>query len=127
MAAQTNLTLNTVTYVPKGVQGQLASWINRASGVPGSFSVADLSVADPGPKGQVFRVTARLSLPIVATADTDCTCAGDVLRTYNATITILLPVTGTTTERDDFEKRVKDFVADSQFASAVKDLVLPTS
>lgn len=127
MAAQANLTLNTVSYVPTGVVAGLAGWINRGSGVPGAFSRASISVNDPGPSGKVYRVTAKLALPTVAATDTDCACAGDVLRTDNVTVEFLLPVSSTTAERTDFYLRLKDLVASAPFVDAVENLNSTTS
>jgi hypothetical protein len=127
MAAQASITLNTVVYVPTGVLNQDAGWINRAGGVPNSFSDADIKVQSPSPGGSVYRVTARLSLPVVAATDTSCVCAGDVLRDGNVTVQFLLPITGTTAERTDLYLRLKDLIASAPFIDAVENLVSTTS
>jgi hypothetical protein len=75
----------------------------------------------------VYRVTAKLSVPIVQTEDTACACAGTLLRTCQGTVEFLLPLTSTTAERTDFYNRLKDLIDDAQLVAAVVDLYLPTS
>lgn len=127
MSAQSAVTANTVVYSPAGVAGNLASWINRAAGVAGTFSNLTGSVTSPGPQGKVYRATWKLVVPVVATVDTTCACAGAVLRSSQVEVTFLLPTTSTTAERTDLELRFKDLVANGQFTASVNDLVLPTS
>jgi len=127
MSAQANVTLNTVVYVPTGLQSGLASWVNRADGTPGAFSLLTESVQSPSATGKVFRAQFKLSVPIVATASTACSCAGDVLRTGNVEVTFLLPNTSTTAERTDLYLRFKDLVASGIFSDAIENLNIPTA
>jgi hypothetical protein len=127
MAAQASMALNSVTYVAAGVNNRLAAWINRSDGTPAGFSDVSISLPTPGTNASVYRVTAKLSVPIVQTEDTACACAGSLLRTGNVTIEALLPLTSTTAERTDLYERLKDLIEDSQFIAAIENLVLPTS
>jgi hypothetical protein len=127
MSAQANLSLNSVTFVPTGVSGRVAGWIYRSDGVPSGFQEVSISLPNPSGTAKVYRLTAKLSVPTVQAEDTDCACAGDVLRTGNVTIEALLPLTSTTAERTDLLEKLQDLVADTQFVSAIENLVLPTS
>lgn len=127
MAAQSNVTLNTVVYVPTGVVNQQAGWINRADGVPGKFSPVLVSVAPPLKNGTTFLSTATLALPIVQATDTDCACAGTVLRTNTYKVQGVSPDSGTTAEREDAYLRFKDLVASTPFHDAFVNLISTTS
>lgn len=127
MAAQANVTLNSVVYVPTGIKGGILGWVNRADGTPGAFSPLTESLTPPSPTGKVFNATFKVSVPIVATADTACSCAGTVLRFGEAIVTFLLPNTSTTAERTDLYLRLKDLVASSIMTDAVENLTTPNA
>lgn len=127
MSAQATVTLNTVDYLPAGVAGNLATWLNREDGVPAAFSPLTQSLSSPSVNGKVYRVIFKLAIPVVAEEDTTCACAGALLRTNQFEGTFLLATTSTTAERTDLYLRVKDLVASAAFIAAVENLVNPTS
>lgn len=122
--AQTNMTLNTKVYAANGSAGNIPSWIHRGDGVSAGFSVVKNTMKDPVTGTQV-KIDFKLDLPILAASDTSCSCAGDVLRTSTATISVWVAKSSTTAERTDLYLRLKDLVADPQFIAAVQDLKAP--
>jgi hypothetical protein len=122
MAAQANLTLNTVVYVPGGILNALATWINRASGLAGSFSRVTQKVVAPAGNSKVYNVVHTLEIPIVQATDSACACAGTVLRTEKVSISYLTALTSTTADRTDTYLRLKDLVASAPFLDAMENL-----
>lgn len=116
------VTLNTVVYGLSANQGGFISWL--ATAVSGILSgLSRLTFRQTGPNAQakdpVVRQEYKLDLPIVADASSECACVGDVLRTYSATISILLPPKGTTAERTDFGLRLKDLLANTAVQAGI--------
>lgn len=121
MSQQADVTLNTIVYSKAGVNGGVASWINRAAGVIAGFTVLKQFFKSPV-SGTQTKIDFNLSVPVVATADSGCHCAGDLLRTNSVTVSVWVAATSTTDERTDLYLRLKDLVATPMFQAAVKDL-----
>lgn len=121
MGAQTALTLNTKTYAPGGMRNNAAVWVERSGGVSNSFSTLTQSSKDAG-VGPVSRVTAKLVIPIVATADSTCSCTGAMLRSTTFNLEALLPAGGSVAERTDAYLRLKDYIASDAFKLAIENL-----
>lgn len=121
MAAQAAITLNTKVYAPSGSNDGTATWTDRSAGVGGGFSIATEKF-DQTTKGSVQRMLFTLNLPVVSATDTNCACAGDVLRTSSVQISVWVPLASTLAERTDFYLRIKDFVASAPFLNGVENL-----
>jgi hypothetical protein len=63
----------------------------------------------------------------VATVDSDCSCAGDVLRTFYAKIEIVIPAGATVAERADFDDELQSLVLTTQWVNSVENLVQPSN
>jgi hypothetical protein len=119
-----SLVLNGKTYNFDGYdQNGVSVYTERSGGTPTAFSVLTFGMSSAT---NVQRVTARLSVPIVAADDSDCSCAGTVLRTSRFTWTFDLPNTGTTAERTDFEARIESLTATAAFEALLVNLVKPS-
>jgi len=121
MAQQANITLNAVVYPPAGTYNGISGWINRTSGYGTGFSTVKEKVVAPT-KGDVVRIQFDLDLPVVAATDTDCSCAGSLLRKSTAQISVWVPNSSTAAERLDLWTRIKDLVASTPFVNAVENL-----
>lgn len=122
MAAQANVTLNAVVYTPSGVdQKGTAKWTNRSAGFGNGFSVISESVVTPS-TGSVTKELFTLNIPIVATVDGACSCAGDLLRTSTVQISVWIPNSSTAAERLDLWTRIRDLVASTPFVNGVQNL-----
>jgi hypothetical protein len=123
MAAQSNLTLNTKVYAPRGkTAGDIASW--ALAGDP-SFGGATSTVTErvTGPsKDGVNRVTFKVTIPKAAAADSTCACIGEVLATGIFNCEVVIPSAFTAAERDDFTKRIQGLVANAVFTAAATNL-----
>lgn len=120
-----NLTLNTKTYTGAGLLNGVVSWIERSLGIASGFSAVRSSLRiDPESQkdGGKIRIKWDLELPVVATEDSSCSCAGEVLRKADVNITIRIDKGYTTAERTDFMERLEDLVQTTQFRASVISL-----
>jgi len=113
-----NITLNTKTYTGDGIFNGLASWTERSGGIAASFSRLTQSLVI----NSMARIRTKLVMPIVATESSSCACAGDVVRTADADISVRLHPGMTLAERTDFADRLQDLVASAQFRAALISL-----
>lgn len=116
------ITLNTKVYNGIGFNpnGQYV-FSEKSGGTPSSFSY--LTTKDTVGTGKAgSTVKWNLSLPIVATSDGDCACAGDVMRSYYTKIDITVPAGSSAAERADLYLRLKDLIASTQFKASIEDL-----
>lgn len=121
MSQQADVTLNTVVYNKAGVSGGVAQWISRVGGVLAGFSILRGTFKSPT-TGTQTKIDFNLSIPVVATTDNSCSCAGDLLRTNSATISVWVAGTSTLAERSDLRLRVKDLVNSQMFIGTVDNL-----
>jgi len=133
MAAQANITLNSVVFNPAGVSGGVARWVARGSGVPNGFQTLAITLTQPSPTGKVFRVNFKLVVPVVQAVDSVCACAGTLLYTDQVEQTYLIYVGSTTADRLDLYNKTGDMFhaagvpdASGPFYDAIVNLVLPT-
>lgn len=122
MAVQSNITLNTKVYNPRGVSGGIASWVDPANSSGAAIAQVTESVKGPNTSGNT-RVHFKLTLPKLAAADSTCACAGSVLGTAIADIDVLVPGTFDLADRTNLQLQVTALAASSFFVDAVKDLV----
>lgn len=121
MSAQANVTLNSVVYTPGGTNNGVAKWTNRSGGFGTSFSNILEKFVTPA-KSPVVRIEFDLDVPIVATEDSACSCAGDLLRTSTVKISVWVPAASTSAERLDLLTRIQNLVAATPFTDAVHNL-----
>lgn len=120
-----SIVLNSKTYNFDGYdRNGVAVYTERSGTVPTSFSTLTFGI-EAGK--DVTKLTVRLSLPIVAATDSDCSCAGAVQRVSRMTWVFEEPNTGTTTERTDFEARISALTGTTQFDSFLINLVKPST
>lgn len=119
------IVLNTKTYNPDGYDtNAVMNYSERSAGVPTGFSGLSFGQSRTAEyvKGRV-----NLTIPIVATTDSDCSCAGTALRTSRLRIELEEPVTGTLAERQDLLARIQDLVLTAEFEAFVENLIKPAS
>lgn len=124
MGQQANVTLNSVVYAPGGTNNGLSTWTNRSAGFGSGFSNLTEKFVQPT-TGDVVRITFSLAIPIVQAADSDCACAGTLLRTSSVQISVWVPVNSTDAERADLLARIQSLVSTTPFTDAVH-LLTPT-
>lgn len=113
-----NITLNTKVYVGSGLMNGLANFIERSAAVAAGFSKLASSLRiDAKIRGKW-----TLDLPIVATADSACSCIGEVLRSGDVTVAFRMDLGMTTAERTDLADRLKDLVTSAQFRASIINL-----
>lgn len=117
---QSNMTLNTKVYAANGSSNGTSFWVNRDDGIAAGFSSVEQTVKEPSTGTQV-KIDHKLTVPILASADTTCGCAGSLLRTSTVMISVWVNKDSTTAERTDVYLRLKDLVADPQFIAAVEN------
>lgn len=122
MGQQAVVTLNTVAYSPAGSNGGIVTWVNRSGGVSASFSKLTQGYATQSGARQVTKATYRLAIPVVATADSTCSCAGSLLRTSSAQIDFWIDPNSTLAERTDLFLRIKDLAASTLLSDGVENL-----
>lgn len=120
-----SIVINSKTYNFDGFdRNGVAVYTERSGSVPTSFSVLTFGI-ETGK--DTTRITVRLSVPVVAAEDSDCSCAGAVQRTSRMTWTFEEPNTGTTAERTDWQARIEELTATAQFSALLISLVKPTT
>lgn len=123
-----SITLNSKVYNFTGFDKNGVSIYNEVSaGVPTGFSYLTCRVTTPqGSSDSTVRW--RLTMPVIATDDTEGVPIGSLLRTYRFEDgKVGLPSTGTAAEREDFQARVTALTATTQYIASLETLVQPTS
>lgn len=122
------ISLNSKTYNFVGFDRNGVSVYQEASaGVPTGFSYLTCRVF-PATAKSPAKVRWRLTMPIVATEDSACGCAGTVLRTYSYDEgRVDLPGNGSSAERTDFATRIKDLAAHAAYTASLTTLTQPSS
>ena len=95
--------------------------MNREAGVAAGFSRLSESYKDPVTWTQT-KITYNLAIPVVATADSDCSCTGTLLRTSSVTVSFWINQGSTLAERTDLYLRLKDLIASAIVSGAVENL-----
>jgi hypothetical protein len=120
-----SITLNSVVYSYASDQGGIITWRDTTGGIPTGFGTITMRMGLTPSKDGPYRVELGLRLPVVATDDSDCSCAGTLLRYENVRVSVELPQTGTAAERTDFAVRLKDLLANALVQAALSSLVRP--
>ena len=122
MPAQSNLTLNTKVYTPRGTSNGVSSWVlANDTTFGGAPSTVTESVRGPLEAG-LSKVRWVVAIPKVATVDSACSCIGASLGLGKADVNITVPASFTLAERQDFVDRIQDLVALIVFYKSVADL-----
>lgn len=121
------ITLNTKVYNGIGFNpnGQFV-YSETSGGLASSFSYLTSKV-NAGTGKSDSTVKWNLSIPVVATVDSTCSCAGSVLHTDYVRIEVTVPPGATAAERLDIQKRVADLVASAQFKDSILALAQPNA
>lgn len=122
------ITLNSKTYNFIGFDRNGVSVYQESSGgFPTSFSYLTCREL-PASGKQPAKVRWRLTMPVVAPADTGFTAAGTILRTYAYDEgRVDIPADGTSAERTDFAARIADLTADAKYSASIVSLTQPSS
>lgn len=115
-----NITLNTKLYSGSGFIAGVAQWVERGAGILSGFSNLRASLRSD----TKVRVKWDFDLPVVATEDSACSCAGSILRKGDVAVSIRMDPTMTLAERTDLADRLKDLVQTSQFRDSIISLVV---
>lgn len=122
MPVQSNLTLNTKVYVPRGTSNGISTWaLFGDMSFGGAQSDVTESVRGPLNNG-TSRVRFTLTLPKTATADSPCACTGQQLGYGKADIVVDVPTSFTAAERQDFVDRIQSLVASGVFETSIANL-----
>lgn len=122
MSLQADVTLNSVVYSSSGTSNGITKWVNRAGGILNSFKKLTQAFVTGSGARKLTKVTFRLELPVVATADSACSCIGALLRTSSAQIDFWVDPNASAAERADLVAQVKDLAASAAVSNAVSDL-----
>ena len=122
MSQQASFTLNTVVYDPAGAPNGRPLWVNRTGGILNSFSEVTQDYREAVGGLKLTTASVKLKVPVVATTDTSCTCAGNVLRLGQAEVIVKLAPDSTLAERTDLYLRLKDLVNSSYFIGMIENL-----
>jgi len=110
-------------FSPVKIDGDVATYADRSTGVPSKYYLLTASNRDPsGGNGQVSRVQYSLALPVVADGTDPLVKAGTVLRTSRFDGTFLIPATSTLQERKDLRAFVKNLMVDAIVTAMVENL-----
>lgn len=122
MSQQASFTLNTVVYDPAGAPRGKPEWVNRAGGILNSFSEVTQDYREAVGGLKLTTASVKLKVPVVASTDTACTCAGTVLRLGQVEVIFKLDPNSTLAERTDLYLRFKDLVATGYFSGMIENL-----
>lgn len=125
------ITLNSVVYNWVGFDPTGTSrWTATAGGLATSFANLTARVTIGGFEGssktaRMSKSKWRLVTPVIATEDSDCSCAGTVLRTAYVDISADFHPTSTLAERTDMLARLRALVLTTQFGDSYLNLTQP--
>jgi hypothetical protein len=111
----------------------VASFVDRASGIPLGYATFDLSLRSPGPSkpgqsssGRSYKVTARLFLPTLeqTSASTSSGIQPAPTKAYDhvANLQFIMPERGTTQERKNLVALIGNLLASAAVKTAITDL-----
>lgn len=121
MGQQATVTLNSVAYAPAGSDNGTAKWVDRSGGFGASFSNLTEKFTAPS-TGGVNRIVFGLTIPVVQMADSQCACAGSLIRSSTVQVSVWVPDGSTAAERADLLARIQGLVAATPFTNAVNGL-----
>ncbi|DAD52077.1 TPA_asm: coat protein [ssRNA phage Gerhypos.2_19] len=111
------------TFSPVKIDGDVATWADRSSGVPTKYWTLSASNRDPsGGNGQVNREQFSIAIPVVADGTDPSVKAGTILRVWRFDGTVLIPASSTLQERKDGYAILKNYLASAAVQSMLQDL-----
>lgn len=120
MTAQSTIALNTLTYLPYGRTGDIATWaLTNDPSFGGATSKLTEVVREGGKQSGLTRVHFKLHVPKAASADSACGCTGEVTSESYMDLVVTVPRNFTAAEREDVRKRIQSLVAAAVFQRAV--------
>lgn len=121
-----NIDLNSKTYAGIGFnQNGQSVFTEQSAGSPSGFGYLTGKVTTATGKTD-STVKWNLSLPVIATASSECSCVGDVLRTYYVRMEVSIPSGSSAAERADLLARLQGLVQTAQFTGSLTGLIQPT-
>lgn len=122
MSQQASVTLNSIVYSPAGADKGILKWANRAGGILNSFSsLTQRFLAGAGDR-KLTKVTYRVVVPVVATEDSTCACAGTVLRENSFQFDYWIDANATAAERADIVARAISLAGSTLVSDGVGSL-----
>lgn len=124
MSAFTALTLNTKVYSPSSYINGIAQWTERSSEYSAGFSSLTEKVwqATNGGQAGAYHSQSKLKLPVVATVDSTCSCAGTLLGESWIDTHVSVTPSMDAAARLDLYNRYVAFVATDAFKKSITDL-----
>lgn len=123
--AVANVVLNTKAYAFSSDTQGIITWLDKSGGIPTGFQRLTASIKEPTSVGSPYRIQLGLVKPVVAAADSACSCVGDILRQSTLRVTIEVPSNSSAAERTDLGLSFKDLAADAQIQAMITGLVRP--
>jgi hypothetical protein len=122
------ITLNSKVYNFIGFdKNGVSVYQETSAGVPTGFSYLTCKVTQSSGTADAV-VRWRLTMPIVAAADSACSCTGSILRTYKFDEgKIGIPTNGSAAERTDFAARLTALAANATYIASITTLTQPSS
>lgn len=122
------ITLNSKTYNFIGFdRNGVSIYQETSAGVPTGYSYLTCRIIPATSKSDA-KVRWRLTMPVVAAADSSCSCTGAVLRTYTFDEgRVDIPNNGSSAERTDFAARLTALTATSQYVASITSLIQPSA
>lgn len=122
------ITLNSKTYNFIGFdRNGVSIYQETSAGFPTGFSYLTCRVFPSSGKSPA-KVRWRLTMPVVAPADTGFVAAGAILRSYEYDEgRINIPGDGTSAERTDFSARITALAANAQYLASLTSVTQPSS
>lgn len=121
-----NSHVGTTTFTPAQASLDMAAWVNRDSGIPLGNPEVTLSIKRSPSSTGVFRVKAKISVPILETvagaSGSGFTPAPTLAYTTVANMEFILPARGYIVERQRLRQLVASALADAHFVAAIDSL-----
>lgn len=112
----------TQNYLPSNLAGGLATNVDRTDSTPSGFGQLTRSTRGPVSGNGVYKVVLKLTDPVVADADTTCSCVGDVLYTDSVEVSFLLSEKSAKADRTALRLKLIQLLGNAATVSQVDDL-----
>lgn len=113
----------THTYLPTKVEGSLASWQERVSGVPIGYPTLSWSWREPSSQSPTYKLVGKLTQPkVVTTTDTTGKTVTSVDYTNLGTVELVLSAKSSKQERTDIRTLMSNALKNATVVSIIDDL-----
>lgn len=117
--------IDSVTYVynPSNLSDGVAANVNRtASAFPSGFQGLTRSTRGPVQGNGLYRITLKLSDPIVTATDTDWAAAGTLAYSDTVTVEFVISEKSTVAQRTALRKKLAALLADASVVAQIDNL-----